>query len=50
MTSIRLLPLAMVPLFGVPISGLIHIVMFKKLMTETSLEEEKEVILMPSIN
>lgn len=31
MLNIRLLPLAMIPLFGVPISGLTHIVMFKKL-------------------
>ncbi len=31
MENIRLLPLALIPLFGVPISGLTHIVMFDKL-------------------
>ncbi|WGK64844.1 hypothetical protein [Croceiramulus getboli] len=31
MDTIRLLPLALIPLFGVPISGLTHIVMFDKL-------------------
>jgi len=37
MLNIRLLlPLAMIPLFGVPISGLTHIVMFKKLISETN--------------
>ncbi len=35
MLNIRLLPLAMIPLFGAPISGLIHIVMLKKLISES---------------
>ena len=40
MLNIRLLPLAMIPLFGVPISGLTHIVMFKKLIAEKSSSEQ----------
>ncbi|GAA0872981.1 hypothetical protein GCM10009117_21280 [Gangjinia marincola] len=37
--NLRLLPLAMIPLFGVPISGLTHIVMFDKLGLWTSEKE-----------
>lgn len=50
MLNIRLLPLAMIPLFGVPISGLTHIVMFKKLISETIPNRTNEMKLKTAAN
>ena len=44
MLNIRLLPLAMIPLFGVPISGLIHIVMFNKLIAEAAANKSNKLM------
>lgn len=50
MLNIRFLPLAMIPLFGVPISGLTHIVMFNKLITEQITNSTNEIELKTAAN
>jgi len=44
MLNIRLLPFAMIPLFGVPISGLTHVIMFKKLLSESKQQTPMSVL------